>query len=101
MNEENLMLTDVEIMAVVLAAFQEEQAEHCQGIAGLLLELEQNPASPERKDLIDRLFREAHSLKGGARAAGQLEVEQIAHGMEDLFSAVRQGQLELTPPVCD
>ncbi|HYF61649.1 MAG TPA: ATP-binding protein, partial [Herpetosiphonaceae bacterium] len=95
------MLTDAEIMAAVLAAFQEEQAEHCQGIAGLLLELEQNPDSPERKDLIDRLFREAHSLKGGARAAGQFEVERIAHGMEDLFSAVRQGQLELTPAVCD
>lgn len=95
------MLTDAQIMAHVLAAFQEEQAEHREAIANLLLELEQHPATPGHNALIDQLFREAHSLKGGARAAGQVEVEQIAHGMEDLFSAVRQNQLALTPTICD
>jgi two-component system chemotaxis sensor kinase CheA len=94
------MLTDAQIMAQVLATFQEEQAEHREAIAQLLLELEQLPAAADQA-LVDRLFREAHSLKGGARAAGQIEVEQIAHAMEDLFSAVRQGQLELTPAICD
>ncbi len=87
-------------MAAVLAAFQDEQAEHCQTITQLLLDLEQHPAA-EHKELLDQLFREAHSLKGGARAAGQPEVEQIAHAMEDLFSAVRQGRLALTPDTCD
>src|SRR5262247_846614 len=95
------MLTDNEIIAQVLAAFYEEQAEHRQAIGELLLELERHPDHPKRQAQLDQLFREAHSLKGGARAAGQPEVEQVAHLLEDLFSAVRQGRLELTPDTCD
>src|SRR5919206_2104235 len=95
------MLTDDEIKAQVLAAFQEEQAEHRQAAGELLLELERNPEHPKRQALLDQLFREAHSLKGGARAAGQPEIEQLAHRIEDLFSAVRQGHRQLTPDVCD
>jgi two-component system, chemotaxis family, sensor kinase CheA len=95
------MLTDSEIMAQVLAAFREEQAEHRQAAGELLLELERAPDHPRRQELLDQLFREAHSLKGGARAAGQPEIEQLAHRIEDLFSAVRQGRRRLTPEVCD
>lgn len=95
------MFTDEEIMAQVLAAFQEEEAEHRQAITDILLELEREADQPNRKDILDQLFREAHSLKGGARAAGIESVEHIAHRMEDLFSAVRQGKLQLTPTVCD
>jgi two-component system, chemotaxis family, sensor kinase CheA len=95
------MLTDAEIKAQVLAAFQEEQAEHRQTAGEILLELERYPDLPRRQALLDQLFREAHSLKGGARAAGQTEVEQVAHLVEDLFSAVRQDRLALTPDVCD
>jgi len=95
------MLTDAEIMAEVLAAFQEEQAEHCQSIGDTLLDLEREPHNPQRTALLEQLFRDAHSLKGGARAAGQMAVEQLAHRMEDLFSAVRQGKLILTAEVCD
>lgn len=95
------MLTDAEIMAQVFAAFREEQAEHRQAAGDLLLELEREPDHPQRQAILDQLFREAHSLKGGARAAGQLEIEQLAHRIEDIFSAVRRGALKLTPEVCD
>jgi two-component system, chemotaxis family, sensor kinase CheA len=95
------MLSDNEIMDQVLAAFREEQAEHRQAAGELLLALERNPTHPQRQALLDRLFREAHSLKGGARAAGQPEIEQLAHRIEDLFSAVRHGRRQLTPDVCD
>lgn len=95
------MLSDEEIMAQVLEAFQEEQAEHRQTATDILLELEREPDHPKYQELLDQLFREAHSLKGGARAAGQDAVEQIAHRIEDLFSAVRQGKLRLAPDVCD
>lgn len=95
------MLTDDEIKAQVLAVFQEEQAEHRQAIGELLLELERYPEHPRRRALLDQLFREAHSLKGGARAASQSSVEQVAHLIEDLFSAVRQDRLVLSSDVCD
>jgi two-component system chemotaxis sensor kinase CheA len=95
------MLTDEEIMAQVLTAFQDEQREHRQSIAQILLELERDSSHPQRRALLDQLFRNAHSLKGSARAAGQLEVEQLAHAIEDLFSAVRRNTLALSPEVCD
>ena len=95
------MLTDDEIKAQVLAAFQEEQAEHRQAIGELLLELERSPAHPKRQALLDQLFREAHSLKGGARAADQPAIEQVAHLVEDLLSAVRQDRLALSSDICD
>ncbi len=95
------MLTDEEIMAQVFAAFQEEQAEHRQAAGELLLELERDPEHPQRQALLDQLFREAHSLKGGARAAGQFEIEQLAHRIEDVISEVRKGCLQLTPDICD
>src|SRR5690242_19058646 len=95
------MLNDSEIMAQVLAAFHEEQAEHRQAIGELLLELERNPDHPHRQRLLDQLFREAHSLKGGARAAGQSAVEQIAHRIEDVMSEMRRGRLQLTHELCD
>jgi two-component system, chemotaxis family, sensor kinase CheA len=95
------MLTDDEIMAQVLAAFQAEQSEHRQAIGELLLELERDPQHPQRRALLDQLFRSAHSLKGGARAAGQPEVEQLAHAIEELLGAVRQERIRLSAQVCD
>jgi two-component system, chemotaxis family, sensor kinase CheA len=95
------MLTDDEIMAQVLAAFQAEQSEHRQAIGELLLELERDPQHPQRRALLDQLFRNAHSLKGGARAAGQPEVEQLAHAIEELLGAARQGTIQLSAEVCD
>lgn len=95
------MISDSEIMAEVFTAFKAEQAEHRQAIGDLLLDLERDPDHPNRRAMLDQLFREAHSLKGGARAAGLISVEQIAHRVEDIFAAVRQGTLVLTPELCD
>jgi len=95
------MLTDDDILAQVREAFRAEQAEHRQAAGELLLELERDPHHPERRALLDQLFREAHSLKGGARAAGLAVIEQIAHRVEDIFAAARDGRLDLTPSVCD
>lgn len=95
------MLSDADIMAQVLDAFRAEQAEHRQSAGEILLELERDPHQPARKELLDQLFREAHSLKGGARAAGLSDIERLAHRIEDVFAAARAGKLELTPAVCD
>lgn len=95
------MLSDDDIQAQVLAVFRAEQAEHRQTIIDILLDLERTPDHPRRRDLVDHLFRAAHSLKGGARAAGVKSVEQIAHHIEHIFAALRQNQLTLTADICD
>lgn len=95
------METDDDILAQVFAAFCEEQAEHRAAIASLLLELEQHPDHPDAREMIDRLFRAAHSLKGSARAAGLPGIEQIAHAIEDMFALLRQQQMHVTSAWCD
>ncbi|WP_298816222.1 hybrid sensor histidine kinase/response regulator [Chloroflexus sp.] len=95
------MLSPDDIQSQVLAVFRAEQAEHRQAIADILLDLERQPDHPQRREMIDRLFRAAHSLKGGARAAGVATVEQLAHQVENIFAALRQNQLTLSPDICD
>lgn len=95
------MLSNDDIQAQVLAVFRAEQAEHRQTIVDILLDLERAPEQPLQREQIDRLFRAAHSLKGGARAAGVRSVEQIAHQIENVFAALRQQRLALTAEVCD
>lgn len=95
------MLSNDDIQAQVLAVFRAEQAEHRQTIVDLLLDLERTPEQSPQPEQIDRLFRAAHSLKGGARAAGVSTVEQLAHQIENVFAALRQQRLTLTPDICD
>lgn len=57
-----------------------------------LLELEQDPASPER---LEPLMRAAHSIKGAARLVDIQCVVQLAHLMEDVFVAAQKGALLL------
>ncbi len=46
---------------------------------------------------LDSLMRAAHSVKGAARMAGLEEAAGLAHAMEKVFSAARQGKRKLGP----
>lgn len=63
-----------------------------------LLELEQDPASPER---LEPLMRAAHSIKGAARLVDVQFVVQLAHVMEDVFVAAQKGALVLAADQID
>jgi two-component system chemotaxis sensor kinase CheA len=52
-----------------------------------LLELEKGGANPE---LVASLFREAHTIKGGAAVVGMTHVARVAHALEDLLEEVRR-----------
>ncbi len=94
-------MIDTAIQAEIRALFHAEQAEHRQAIGELLLALEHEPAHPQRSDLLAELFRRAHSIKGSAHMTGLDAVEHVAHRIEDLFSALRAGALQLTTAACD
>ena len=73
---------DDEFLKSLLAAFRGEAAEHLQAISAGLLELERSPA-PE---VVERVYREAHSLKGAARAVSQTEIETLCQTLEFVFA---------------
>ncbi|MBF0474957.1 MAG: Hpt domain-containing protein [Deltaproteobacteria bacterium] len=67
--------------------FKMESSEHIEILNRMLLELENNPNDNQ---VIERLFRRVHTLKGAARIVEVSEVQSIAHAMEDLFGHLRK-----------
>ena len=92
---------DDDILQQLRAAFKAEAAEHLQAMNRVLLALEENPKEDARVELLEEIFREAHSLKGAAGAVDFSEVQQTAHKLESVFGASRVGKLALTRDLCD
>ncbi len=79
-------------------AFFEEAAEHLAIVEEGLLALEQQP---EDRDLLNKIFRSAHSIKGTSGMFGFNAVAQFTHKMETLLDLLRNGQKIVTPQVAD
>lgn len=77
-----------------LRYFRIEARELCDGLTRGLAELEQRGPEPE---LVARLLRLAHTLKGAARVVRQLAVADLAHRLEELLSGARDGSRSLGP----
>lgn len=81
-----------------IALFAQEAEVRLRRLGQQLLELETDGASP---DLIDDIFREAHTLKGAAAVVGLDDVSSVAHALEDLLEGVRRGESEPTGELVD
>jgi two-component system chemotaxis sensor kinase CheA len=82
------------------ATFRLEAAEHVQAISAGLLALES--ARPQAAaELVETVFREAHSLKGAARAVDYREVERLCQSIEDTFARWRRDDARPTPDELD
>jgi two-component system chemotaxis sensor kinase CheA len=88
---------DDEFLKTLLTAFRGEAAEHLQDISAGLLELERSPA-PE---VVERVYREAHSLKGAARAVSQAGVESLCQALESIFAAWKRQEWQPGPASFD
>ncbi len=92
---------DAEFLKKLLVTFTVEADEHLKGICSGLLELEKG-AIPERQaELVETIFREAHSLKGAARAVNLREVELLCQALESVFSAMKKGELSASAGLFD
>lgn len=89
---------DAELLAQMAEDFLEESCEHLDHLNLDLLRLEDNPGDEE---LINDIFRTVHTLKGGASFVGMDNIKRISHKMEEVFGAVRAGNLEITPSIID
>jgi two-component system chemotaxis sensor kinase CheA len=85
----------------LLAAFAEEAADHVRGLTSGLLDLENGITQGDGEPLIARVYRQAHSLKGAARAVGLANVEHVCHAMESVLAAMKAGALLGSPPLFD
>jgi len=79
-------------------AFFEEAGDHLAIVEEGLLALEQYP---EDLDLLNKIFRSAHSIKGTSGMFGFAAVAQFTHKMETLLDLLRNGQKVVTPQIAD
>lgn len=81
-----------------MSIFVEESREHLQSMNDVLLELERNP---EDLDHINEIFRVAHTIKGMAGTMGFQHMATLTHDMENVLSAVRSHEIQLTSSIID
>lgn len=80
-------------MSQYLGAFLDETDDNVQRLDDLLLALEKNMTD---MDVINEIFRAAHTLKGMAGTMGFTNMMGLTHAMEDRLDAARKGTRPLT-----
>lgn len=81
-----------------LEIFLDESNEHLQTLSEQLIILEKEP---DNSDTINEIFRAAHSLKGMAGTMGYKRMQNLTHDMENVFSEVRNGNMEVNSNLVD
>lgn len=75
------------------AAFYVEAAEHLQHMEAALLRLD---GSDQDRELLNTIFRGAHSIKGASTTFGVDEVGKFTHVLENLLEQLRDGAISTT-----
>ncbi len=88
---------DAQLLAQMREDFLAESQEILDQLGPLLVQLEQSGDL----DLIKAIFRQVHTLKGTAGFVGFESIQVLAHKMEDVFGALRDEQLTMTPELID
>ncbi len=81
-----------------LEIFIEEAKEHLQNLNEALLEMEK---ISDNQDLVNEIFRVAHTLKGMAATMGFKKMTVLTHDMENVLAEIRNGNMHVTPELLD
>lgn len=85
-------------MSQYMEVFIEESREHLQSLNDNLLKLEENP---ENMELVNDIFRSAHTLKGMSATMGFEDMANLTHQMENVLDGVRNGKFTFTSDLLD
>ncbi len=79
-----------------MTMFLEESIENLQSLNDLLLKLEK-----KRNDIniLEEIFRIAHTIKGMAGAMGFIDIVELTHKMEDVLSKFKNGTIKITQEI--
>lgn len=76
----------------ILSSFIEDTREHLAGIEASLMDMEQTDAD-SYPELVNTVFRAAHSIKGGASFLALDKVRDLAHKLENVLHMMRNGEM--------
>ncbi|RDU61296.1 chemotaxis protein CheW [Helicobacter sp. MIT 14-3879] len=85
-------------MQEIMEDFLIEAFEMVEQLDQDLVELESNP---EDLDLLNRIFRVAHTIKGSSSFLNFDVLTHLTHNMEDVLNKARRGELKITPDIMD
>ncbi|MHB8792301.1 MAG: hybrid sensor histidine kinase/response regulator [Thermoleophilia bacterium] len=81
-----------------LLTFRAEAEERLRNMSEGLMAMENEPGN---EDLIKKLFREAHTLKGSAGMMGFESIKELSHRSEDILTSVQKGQIKVGEALID
>lgn len=85
-------------MSQYLEVFIEESREHIQSCNENLLKLENDP---DNLELVNEVFRSAHTLKGMSATMGFEDMANLTHQMENVLDGVRNGKYKFSSDLLD
>ncbi|TAN70411.1 MAG: hybrid sensor histidine kinase/response regulator [Methylobacter sp.] len=85
----------------LLVTFRIEAQEHVDALFSGIDELEKMPDEVRQAELVETIFREAHSLKGAARSVNMMHVEAACQSLESTFSSMKNREVPLTAELFD
>ncbi len=82
----------------MLQDFLQEAGDLLSDVDNKLVDLERDPSD---KKLLNDIFRNFHTIKGGAGFLNANEMVKLCHLTENLFDKLRNGELAMTPAIMD
>ena len=82
----------------ILQGFIEESLEHLADIENDLLTIEEGGADID-EELVNKVFRAAHSIKGGAGFMGLTAIQELSHASENVLGLIRSKKLIPNPEI--
>ncbi len=87
-----------EVTDLMLQSFIQESREFVEDLNFILMKIEKDP---DDQDLVYRLMRTFHTLKGSASMINQKSVEKLTHLCEEVVEKYRKSKENLSEQVCD
>lgn len=94
-------MDEQELLRRLREAFKMESAERLASLSTRLMDLEKTENTEQCQEILEVVYREAHSLKGAARAVNLSEIETISQSMEGVFGAMKRGEITPSSTVFD
>ncbi|MGB9745093.1 MAG: chemotaxis protein CheA [Desulfurella sp.] len=91
-------MTSFNEMDEILRDFIVETTELLESLDEDLVALEKSPTDA---DLLNKVFRAFHTIKGSSSFLGFEKMTELTHKLEDLLNSLRRFELELTPSIMD
>lgn len=94
-------MDEQELLIRLREAFKLESGERLASLSTSLIELEKTENAERSQEILEVIYREAHSLKGAARAVNLTEIEAISQSMEGVFGAMKRREIIPSSTVFD